>query len=334
MKKILFALIFCSFSFGVFAQEDVDQLHDNAKAFMRQGDYANATLILTRALQQAPKDASIMKDLSLTYYLQRENQKALDVIKPLIDNQQADDETYQITATIYRALNNDKEAEKIYKQALKQYPKSGGLYNDYGELLFFRRDPNAIKLWEQGIKADPSFGANYYNAAKFYYYKNDNTWSVLYGEIFVNIESFTARTAEIKDILLGGYKKLFADPDLLKNTKDKNAFEVAFLTCMNRQNNVVIRGINAETLTMIRTRFILDWNKNYAKKFPFRLFDLQEQLLEAGLFPAYNQWIFGTSGNLAAYQVWTSNHSSEADALKKFQSGRTFKIPEGQYYHN
>ena len=113
MKKILFALIFCSFSFGVFAQEDVDQLHDNAKAFMRQGDYANATLILTRALQQAPKDASIMKDLSLTYYLQRENQKALDVIKPLIDNQQADDETYQITATIYRALNNDKEAEKI-----------------------------------------------------------------------------------------------------------------------------------------------------------------------------------------------------------------------------
>lgn len=333
MKKILFAIIFCTFSIGVFAQEDVDQLHQNAKAFMRQGDYANATLILTRALQQAPKDASIMKDLSLTYYLQKENQKALDVIKPLIDNQLADDQTYQITGTIYRALNNDKEAEKIYKQAIKQFPKSGELYNDYGELLLFRRDPNAIKLWEQGIKNDPSFGGNYYNAAKFYYYKNDNVWAVLYGEIFVNIESFTARTAEMKDILLSAYKKLFADPDLLKNAKDKNPFEVAFLTCMNQQNSVVIRGINAETLTMIRTRFILDWNKNYAKKFPFRLFDYQEQLLEEGLFPAYNQWIFGASDNLAAYQVWTSNHPSETDALKKFQNGRTFIVPEGQYYH-
>lgn len=333
MKKILIAILFCSFTVVVFAQTEVSQLHDNAKAFMRQGDYANATLILTRALQQDPKDASIIKDLALTYYLQKENQKALNVIKPLIDNHIADDQTYQITATIYRALNQDKEAEKTYKEALKQFPESGALYNDYGELLLFKHDPASIKIWEEGIKTDPSYGGNYYNAAKYYYYKKDDVWSILYGEIFVNIESFTARTAEIKDILLNGYKKLFAEPDLLKNIKDKNKFEVAFLTCMNKQNSVVIRGINAETLTMIRTRFILDWNKNYTEKFPFRLFELQEHLLQQGLFPAYNQWIFGTSENLPAYQNWTSNHPSETAALKKFQDGRTFKMPEGQYYH-
>ena len=333
MKKILIAIIFCSFTATIFAQTEVSQLHDNAKAFMRQGDYANATLILTRALQQDPKDASITKDLALTYYLQKENQKALNVIMPLIDNHIADDQTYQITATIYRALNQDKEAEKTYKDALKQFPESGALYNDYGELLLFKHDPASIKLWEQGIKTDPAYGGNYYNAAKYYYYKKDNVWSVIYGEIFVNIESFTARTAEIKDILLNGYKKLFAEPDLLKNTKDKNKFEVAFLTCMNKQNSVVIRGINAETLTMIRTRFILDWDKNYAKEFPFRLFELQEHLLQQGLFPAYNQWIFGTSENLPAFQNWTANHASEMNALKKFQDGRTFKMPDGQYYH-
>jgi hypothetical protein len=101
---------------------------------------------------------------------------------------------------------------------------------------------------------------------------------------------------------------------------------------MNKQNPVVIRGINPETLTMIRTRFILEWDKNYAKKFPFRLFEFQDHLLQEGLFPAYNQWIFGASQNLAAYQNWTSNHSTETDALKKFQNGRTFKVPEGQYY--
>jgi Tfp pilus assembly protein PilF len=333
MKKILFAIIFCSLAIAAFAQDDTEQLHENAKAFMRQGDYANATLILTRALQQDPKDASIMKDLALTYYLQKENQKALDVIKPLVDNQSADDQTYQIAATIYRALHEDKEAEKIYKQAIKAYPQSGALYNDYGEMLLNNHDPAAIKLWEKGIELDPSYGNNYYNACKYYYYKNENIWCILYGEIFVNIESFTSHTAEVKDILLNGYKKLFADPDLLENTKNRNTFEVAFLTSMNKQNPVVIRGINPETLTMIRTRFILDWNKNYAKKFPFRLFELQEHLLEEGLFPAYNQWIFGASQNLAAYQTWTSNHASEAEALKKFQNGRTFKIPSGQYYH-
>ena len=333
MKKILFGIIFCAFTFTVVAQEDANQLHENAKAFMRQGDYANATLILTRALQQDPKDASIIKDLALSYYLQKENQKALTTIQPLIDNHLADDQTYQITASIYRSLNQDKEAEKIYKQAIKEFPKSGGLYNDYGELLLFNHDPSSIKLWEQGIQADPSYGNNYYNACKYYFYRNNYVWCILYGEIFINIESFTSHTAEIKDILLNGYKKVFGDPDLLKNTKNKKTFEIAFLTVMNKQNSVVVRGINPETLTMIRTRFILDWNKNYAQKFPFRLFELQQHLLEDGLFPAYNEWIFGASQNLAAYQNWTSNHAAEAEALKKFQNGRIFKIPDGQYYH-
>ena len=102
---------------------------------------------------------------------------------------------------------------------------------------------------------------------------------------------------------------------------------------MNKQNDVVIRGINPETLTMIRTRFILDWTRNYADKFPFKLFQWQQQLLEEGIFTAYNQWIFGASQNLAAYQNWTSNHADEADNFRKFKAGVIFKIPKGEYYH-
>ena len=334
MKKILFSIIFLGLGVVAFAQqEDADQLHENAKAFMQQGDYGNATLILTRALQQDKQNLSIAKDLSLSYFLQKEDQKAINVIKPFLENNDADDQAYQIAGTIYRRLGKEKEADKTYKDALKKFPNSGGLYNDYGELLNKIKNPDAIKAWEKGIEVDPSFGYNYYNASKYYYYNRDYIWSILYGEIFINIESFTSRTAEIKDLLLNGYKKLFADPDLLKNVKDKNAFEIAYLTCMNRQNDVVIRGINPETLTMIRTRFILDWNRNFAQKFPFKLFEFQEQLLEQGLFSAYNQWIFGASQNLASYQNWTSNHAGETEDFKNFKAGNIFKIPKGQYYH-
>lgn len=334
MKKILLAIVFCTLAFASFAQtEDVDQLQQNAKAFMQQGDYGNATLILTRALQLDKQNLEVAKDLSTSYFLQKEDQKALGVIKPFIDEDNADDQAYQIAGTIYRRLGQEKEADKNYKDALKKFPNSGGLYNDYGELLFKNHDPEAIKMWEKGIQADPSFGYNYYNASKYYYNSRNYIWSLLYGEIFINIESFTSRTAEIKDLLLNAYKRLFADPDLLKNAKDKSQFEIAFLTCMNKQNDVVIRGINPETLTMIRTRFILDWNRNYAAKFPFKLFQWQEQLLEEGLFTAYNQWIFGASQNLAAYQNWTSNHADEADNFRKFKAGVIFKIPKGEYYH-
>ncbi|MEO9021632.1 MAG: tetratricopeptide repeat protein [Ginsengibacter sp.] len=334
MKKIFFAFICFSLSISAIAQqEDVEKLHDNAKAFMRQGDYANASLILSRALQQAPKNLDIAKDLAFTYYLQKENNKALSILTPLLQNNNADDQVYQIAGTVYRASGQIKEAEKIYKKAIKEYPNSGGLYNDYGEMLLDKNDATAIKLWEKGIEMDPSFGNNYYNACKYYYYTKEKVWCLIYGEIFVNIESFTSRTAEIKDILLDGYKKLYADPNLLSNIKDKKPFEIAFLTCMNKQNNIVLRGISAETLTMIRTRFILDWYKDYADKFPFRLFQLQEQLLAQGLFPAYNQWIFGAAQSLVSYQNWTGTHAQETEALNKFQRGRIFKIPAGQYYH-
>jgi len=334
MKKIQLASCFCFLSIFVFSQsEDAEKLHENAKVFMRQGDYANASLILVRALGQAPDNIEIAKDLAYDYYLQKENDKALETIRPLLEKNNADDQTYQIGATIYRAMGQQKEAEKLYKKAIKDFPKSGSLYNDYGEMLWSRQDFSAIKQWEKGIEQDPSYGSNYYNASRYYFLTTDKVWCLLYGEIFINIESFTSRTAEIKNILLDGYKKLFADPDLLSNTKDKNSFEIAFLTAMNKQNNIVINGLNPETLTMIRTRFILDWDQAYAKKFPFRLFEQQEQFLVEGLFPAYNQWIFGAAQNLAGYQNWTATHAEEYAAYNKFQQGRIFKIPGGQYYH-
>lgn len=334
MKKILLASCFCFLSIFVFSQsEDAEKLHENAKTFMRQGDYANASLILTRALGLAPGNIEIAKDLAYDYYLQKENEKALETIKPLLEKDNADDQTYQIAGTIYRAMGQQKDAEKLYKKAIKNFPKSGTLYNDYGEMLWSKQDFSAIKQWEKGIEQDPSYGGNYYNASRYYFLTTDKIWCLIYGEIFVNIESFTSRTAEIKNILLDGYKKLFAEADLLSNPKDKNSFEVAYLTTMNKQNNVVLNGLNAETLTMLRTRFILEWDQTYAKKFPFRLFELQEQFLEEGLFPAYNQWIFGAAQNLANYQTWTSLHAGEYAAFNKFQQGRIFKIPDGQYHH-
>jgi len=334
MKRagLLIAVLIAHFAAAAQA-EDPEKLHDNAKAFMRQGDYANASLVLTRALELAPNNIEIAKDLAYDYYLQKENTKALGVLSPFFEKDNADDQAYQIAGTVYRAMDQDKEAEKLYKKAIRQFPQSGPLYNEYGELLWGEQDYSCIKQWEKGIQEDPSYGDNYYNACKYYYLTTDKIWSLIYGEIFVNIESFTARTAEIKNILLDGYKKLFADPDLLANTKYKNKFEIAFLTTMNKENSVVVNGLNAETLTMVRTRFMLDWNQTYAKTFPMSLFSRQEQLLQEGLFPVYNEWIFGSAQNLAAYQNWISAHAEEYAAFSKYQQGRIFKVPPGEYYH-
>jgi len=101
---------------------------------------------------------------------------------------------------------------------------------------------------------------------------------------------------------------------------------------MNEQSAVAASGINTETLTMIRTRFILDWFNEDKPAFKYRLFSYQQQLLREGLFDAYNQWLFGGVQNLTAYQNWVNTNSIAYNDFLNFQKGRIFKVQAGEYY--
>ena len=332
MKKLFTLIIAVGFTTILFAQ-DVKQLHENARNFMHKGDYPNAILILNRALLLQPGSMEITKDLGLNYYYAKDYKRATEVLTPLFDRADVDDQVFQIAGDAYWAMENAQESENVYKKGIKKLPNSGPLYNELGKVLWTKNDFTAIKQWEKGIENDPGFAGNYYNASKYYYFTTDKIWSLLYGEIFINIDPKSEYAPEIKNILLEGYKKKFTDADLEKNNKEKNSFTNAFLKTMNKQSSLAAAGINAETLTMIRTRFILDWEVNYAAKFPFKLFQLQKQYVQEGLFNAYNQWVFATAQNLPAYQIWTNAHSQEYNDLNRFLQSRIFKIPAGQYYH-
>ncbi|MEO8403567.1 MAG: hypothetical protein ABI480_03195 [Chitinophagaceae bacterium] len=336
MKKYFLLLAAVCITLISFAQDDVKTLHESAKTFMRSGDFDNAIIVLTRALQKDNNNLELQKDLVMSYYLKRDYTKALEGVKALMDRDDADVVTYQIAGNVYKALEEVKDCDKMYRKALKKFPKSGPLYSEYGELLWAAKDYSAIDQWEKGIEADPSYSGNYYNAALYYYYTQDKTWCVIYGEIFVNMESLSERGAAMKQLLLDAYKqKLFAEADLMKGeAKNKNEFSKAFLETLNKQSSIASKGINVETLTMMRSRFILDWYQNNAAKYPFRLFDYQRQLLQDGMFEAYNQWLFGSVDNLVSYDNWTKTHAEQYEAFNTFQRGRIFKVPVGQYYQN
>ena len=338
MKK--YFLIFCSsllIGLSIIAQtEDPKTLHENARTFMRQGDFNNAIIILSRALQMDKNNLEMQKDLAMSYYYKRDYEKALDEVKILMDRNDADVVAFQIAGNVYKALEEVKECEKIYKRGLKKFPNSGALYSEYGELLWAKKDFSAIEQWETGIKMDPSYSGNYYNAARYYFFAKDKIWSLVYGEIFVNMESLSDRGTAMKQLLLEAYKeKLFADANIMAGQeKNKNEFARAFLDCMNKQSSLANRGLTTETLTMIRARFILEWFDKYAGRFPYKLFDYQRQLIQEGIFNAYNEWLFGTVENLAAYDNWTKTHDEEYKNFVAFQKTRVFKMPSGQYYQD
>jgi len=330
MKRIFLALLTFSLALAAPAQETPGE---TAKSFMRSGDWDNAILVLTRALQTDPSDISLRKDLAMSYYYKRDYAKAREQAEILLEGDDTDVPTFQIAGNVYKALEEVKAADKMYKKALKKFPKSGPLYSEYGELLWARQDYNAITHWEKGIQVDPSYAGNYYNAALFYYYTKDKVWTLIYGEIFVNMEYLTERATQMKKILLSTYKeKLFADVDINKDQKNATPFARAVLQNFNAQSALVARGINTETLNMMRTKFIFDWFNQYGAKFPFRLFDYHQQLIREGMFEAYNQWLFGTVENLPSYDQWTKTNNEAYSKFASFQKGRVFKMPAGQFY--
>ena len=340
MKKIfiLFILI-ASIAVTTFAQpeQSAKELHETAKTFMRQGDYDNAILVIKRALEKDPTNLEILKDLAFLHFLKREYSQAMEVCKPLIERPDADVPTFQILGLTYKAVAEYKECRKLYKKALLKFPTSGVIYNEYVELLAMDNDLNAaIVQWEKVIEVDANYSSNYYNAVK-YYSKNqepDLFWIAIHGENFVNLESYTARTTEIKKTVLEAYKKLYATTDLTSTVKNKTVgpFEKEVLETLNKSTSIAQDGINADNLMAIKTRFVLDWFEGKQTKYPCRLFEHYQHMLKEGIFDAYNQWLYGSVSNPAAYDLWIKTNSKEADAFKKFQTARIYKIPQGQYY--
>ncbi len=333
MKKIvLVGLLFIALSNQYLFAQTTAELQATAKTFMRQGDYANAVLILNRCLEKEPNNTSIGKDLALSYFYVQNNEKALEIIKPVLDSKDADDQCFLITGNIYKQLNKPKESEKIFKKGIKSFPESGSLHNELGEVqITLNNNKDAIKSWEKGIELDPSYSKNYYNATRFYFASNNNVWCVLYGEIFVNMEPNNPKAIQLKKVIIESYKRLFTDITVAKNYKSNKAFAKLYVEALEKQGIQANQGINVESLSMIRSRFIIDWFAS-GNKPAFKLFEYQQQLLKEGLFEPYNQWLFAAADNEVAYQNWIKNHSKENTEFSKFQKSRIFKIPSGQYY--
>ncbi|MFI5125188.1 MAG: tetratricopeptide repeat protein [Chitinophagales bacterium] len=332
MKKVLFFTGLFLLCLSAFSQA-ADSLHKVAKNYMWSGDYSNAIIVLNNALKADPDNLAVQKDLAFTYYLQKNYSASVEAGRKLIGRKDADEQCYQILGMAYKAIEEKKEADKMYRQGIKKFPNSGELYNEYGEILWTKQDPEAIRLWEKGIEVDPSYSSNYYNACKYYYFTYDKVWSLIYGEIFINLESYSRRTPEIKSLLVDGYKKLFLDLKTPKSLLNKNPFVAAYLNTVNDQSTSVSLGISPESLTILRSKFILEWFDKYAGKFPFHLFEYEQQLMKLGLFDAYNQWVFGATMGLAAFQNWTAQHEEDYTRFINFQKGRVYKVPPAQNYH-
>ena len=200
MKK--FALLFFLLCLTIYnyAQQSVEAIRKQAMMAAQQQDFTGAIQVLNQGLTQYTDNLDMLNDKAYISYLARDYQSAIEVGKIIIARDDANVQSYQIIGLTYKAIADYKEADKLYKTGLKKFPKSGVLYSEYGDMLMqYDNKHAAIQQWEKGIQADANYSSNYYYAAKYYADANNIFWSIIYSEIFINIESLTGRTAEIKN---------------------------------------------------------------------------------------------------------------------------------------
>lgn len=332
MKKTFLLASLLSLGIGAMAQSAEADSKDIMGSLQDIG-FGKAIERLDASLKQYPDNYELLQDKVLVNYYNRNFSNVISLGKPLLERNDVQDLTFQLVGSAYSSIVQYKDAIKVLSKGISKFPNSALLYENLGNAYLNDEKPKeAASTFEKGIQVDPNISGNYYSLAKIYA-NNNPLWSVLYGEMFVDLESLTARTKEIKILLFNQYKALFASSTVIgKYISSGKPFEKAVATTFEKYTNILSDGVSTESLIALRGQFIVDWfqSDNY-KTYPFRLFDRERQLLKQGNFEAYNQWLFSSS-NEAAYNNWASLHQDDLNAFNTFHRSVIFKPLKGEYY--
>ena len=347
MKQLISIIIFISLSNQLLGQASVGQslesrdLYTTARMYLQKQDYANSIMVYHQAIQLEPENLIYRRELAHVYYISGDMSNAEKIIHPLLKSSDADEETYQVACRIYSKMNRFEDAKEAINKGINKFPAAGMLYAEKGDLYTQQKKyKDAAAAWEKGIEKAPAFHLNYYNLTKVYFFTKRYLWAILHGEAFVNMESFSSRTEEIKKLIFEGYKHLFSDLNQmalqgkLNQYEQPKNFEQSCMNIFDNLRNVVTGGITENNLTMLRTRFLLEWNKKYASKYPFALIEHQQKFLLNGFYDCYNQWLFGRLDNEKFMTTWTQKNAALMNRFDTYFRSNKLVPKENQYYLN
>jgi len=339
-RLVLFFLLCVSITYFSKAQfvtqkKEALDIAEKAVTKMDEGDYEEAIALLEVSEEMDPKNISFTYEKAYVYYVIKKYDKVIELLTPLLDNKDANDLFYQLIGNSYDFKDDAETANNYYTLGLKKFPNSGRLYFELGTNQYRSRNYNeAISTWEKGIETDPYFPSNYYYLGKLFANTSDKVWSLIYCEIFLNLERNTDRTTEISNVLFNIYKSAFSvdkEGQVTANlTENKTidpakgfeipypvAFEVNVNMSLPKENPINETGLNIGFLNVLRTNFINNWYEHKQnKKHPTALFDFHKRMLEENQFEAYNYWLF-LKGNEDEFWDWYNHHK---DKYKSFET--------------
>jgi tetratricopeptide (TPR) repeat protein len=208
--KTALLFVFIAFYSVSYAQADNTEAQKKFKDgvdLFDAGKYEDAIKMFKEAQKLDPQSSAPQYEIALTYSVMKKYEDAIEILEKIKNKPDAEDSYWSLLGSCYD-LNDDRDkAFEIYEAGLKKFPKSGRLYLEMGVTNAMEKEyDKALKYFEKGIEVAPMHPSNYYWASMLWATSKNSVWSLIYGEIFLNLEKNSNRTEQISKMMFEVYK--------------------------------------------------------------------------------------------------------------------------------
>lgn len=328
MNKVLLLLLVQFIVVSFFAQTDQEKAFEKAKEaikMMDAGQIDESIQLLRECEKMDPENYQYPYEIAYAHVLKEEYDKAAKILKKVKKYKFINSQVYQMLGNCYSLMGKPEVAIKEYEMGMKVFPNSGNLHLEKGNIYLGQgKYDEAVVNYENGIAVDPTFTSNYYRLAKLFLNSRDKLSGLIYGEIFMNLERTTTRTQEMSELLYDAYHSSITLGDTMRVTFCKVIIDAATIVsgeefrlplCAVFENNFILALLGEQTLDLnslasIRKKFIENYFKKDAEEYPNVLFQFHKQMLDNGVFDAYNYYLFQI-GNQEEFNQWKESHQKE-----------------------
>lgn len=346
IRNSLLLLLLCIFSVGMQAQKTivkVNQLLQKAKDSIAVGNTDAGMKFLEQAEKLAPDNSAIQFEKAYVMYVAEAYKQSITLLQKLLETSEVKEDYYLLLGTNYDMMHQPDSAIIAYKKGLDAFPESGRLYYESGIVEFQQQQYHkAISFWETGVKTEPTYAGNYYMLTKLFNLTSEKIWVLCYGEIFMNLEPDTERTAEVSQLLFHVYSDSYHRQQtgnkrfFISQISNKESFEQAYTFVLNLAAQEVNASmpLTIKDIQAIRKQFLLQWyseHKLYVDTYPNALIAYQKELIAKGCFESYTYWVF-SEGNYQEFEIWLQQHQNKYDQLTEFVKTKSFTIAKTKLY--
>ena len=323
ISKLFTVLIFLSCSQLVYAQDsllsvELQHMHRSAENYVKMENYKMAIATYKQLIELSPENIQLKTELGDTYFRSGDYDNAISTLSPLQELPHVTCKPYEIIAAAQLAQHKDKASKTTVGRGLARFPDAGALYFLKGNTLAAETHMGeALQNWLTGIEVEPGYAANYKAAALAYLNTSEPLWGILYGETYLAIQHDSTGNAAFKAALYNGWTAFFEH--ITDKIEHLTPFEEMVKKTFLQLTPIISDGMSVENLTMVRTRFLMEWSSRYSSTYPFPLFNYHHQLIKNGLMDTYNEWLFGMAESKSGYDAWNKFHSNDMHKFEKWQ---------------